>query len=408
METQPPESLSVALTYVFNSFGEQITVENMRNLVNQINSSPSIPELPILETGQYGTYPYKDHSIIQFDDGNYHYVDHPADRTIIDSTDGVSKSMGVYGTPVKWYSYGYDKTKVQPVNPEPYMTATVNGIDYKSYGAPKKMYVRKPEGSQLIDFSVKVSTPREFLGIPNSAKKYGDDVRIMGTATYSIRGYPDEVFYVTLDDWGLFTSTGHIDRLQGYPEHDLTELQPPKEILRPKELVATTDIGKPVTSLVKQSVSLSDIKPASDVRTKLLANFIRYVDKVQYVSEDGTTVMFYDLTGKGEPIALRIDSSATIIGELPHPKTGEIWLREGTTEKTGRWYAAPENLLMPETEADALASPSLTERLQRVTDPNTGKQTTGGRFTATERYIWVPFAWLTAHYNRLSNKLKRK
>lgn len=393
------QSWVTALTYVLQSFG----VDG--------SGDTSFPELVVIDQGGYGTYPYKDHSVVQFDNGFWHYADHPADRTIIDSTDGQSKSMQVYGTPVQWYSYAYDESKI-PVKPNElmvYVENVVDGIAYRRLqDAPKKMYVRKPEGIQLIDFSTKVSTPREFLGVPDSGKKYGDDIRIMGTASYSIRGYPDEVFYVTLDDWGLFTSTGHVERMQGYLAGDLTDIQPPKEPPRPKVPEAIIAITKPPTSLASQSITLSDIRPASDVRIKLTESFERYPEAIEYVSEDNSTVMFYDLTGKGEPVALAITNSALIIGKVKHPTTGISMLREATTEKTGRWYAAPEDKLITLADAEALQTPTVAERMQRGVDPSTGKKTSGGRFSMAEWLTWIPLSWLTSWYITLDNKIKKR
>ena len=88
--------------------------------------------------------------------------------SIIDSTDGIIKTpdqyVPLYGHYVDWCGY----MVVAPALPTPptpppappmiYVENTVDGIYYKSFGVPRRMYVKNVKGTDLIDFGVKVQT----------------------------------------------------------------------------------------------------------------------------------------------------------------------------------------------------------------------------------------------------------
>jgi hypothetical protein len=156
--------------------------------------------------------------------------------TILDPTDGTVKPYTTYGQPEAWADY---TSRITTKTPMVYVENTVDGIDYKRLPqAPQKMYVTKPQGTDLTDFSGDVKNFRDFILVPNSHAPFGAMVRIMGTAHHPVIPTGKD-FYVTIDDWGNFTGTGHVEQLRGYPVGDLG-------LTRPAPLVKKlTDVKPP-------------------------------------------------------------------------------------------------------------------------------------------------------------------
>lgn len=414
MEDRTKRSLAVALDHVLRSFGQTSDPETLYDRIPGLFGSYSagdvVPGLSSVDHGAYGTYPTTTPSIVFFDDSTAHYVDVPADRTIIDSFDGTSKSMQHYGTPTTWMTFAFIPPVVTPSEPMIYKTNTVDGIAYESFGVPRRMYIRKAEGADLIDFSGRIKTFRDFIGIPNTHKEQGAPVRVIAAALYPLPPQGQR-FYITIDDFGEFTRTGHIARLQGYYDYDLADTPPvdvPNKIPIPSSLTTSGDIRTTAANM-QSARAARTFKPVTDVRPTHPAwktSYRAWNEPVEYVSEDNSTVMFYNLDDTRDSIPLNPDFSAVIVGETV--KDGIRYLREGKHDgRRGKYYAEASRLI-PRDEAEALVEPTIAERLQITTDPQTGKPTHGGRFTTDERFLWIPFAYLSATYTRFNNKFKKK
>lgn len=104
MELSQKKTLATALSYVYGYFDLDRIPEEIEDTLQAV-SYENIKGLTVKEVGNYGTYPYHEPSVVCFDNGTFHYVDAPADRTILDSSDGLSKRMDVYGVPVSWATF---------------------------------------------------------------------------------------------------------------------------------------------------------------------------------------------------------------------------------------------------------------------------------------------------------------
>lgn len=244
------QSLALALTYVAQALGVPSDREAMQSTPEGANP---LSGTEIADTGVYGTYPTSTPSIVKFDNGLYYYVKDPANHQIID-TDYNVVDMALYGTPTGWATYQLPSPQAMV-----YVTADISGIHYERLKtAPQKMYVRRIEGIDLIDFSGTIKTPREFSGIPDTHLGYGQELRIMGTASYPVPGYPDEQFYIPQDPvnvWGEFTRTGKPAQLAGYRVSDLQSTKPP----------APVKVSRPViTEVTRPAVKPPAVRQPSD------------------------------------------------------------------------------------------------------------------------------------------------
>lgn len=188
-------------------------------------------------------------------------------HTVVDSRDGQEKPGSVLGKPVAWASFAEPHPPIEAPAVEPpapagrHTNSLVDGIAYTSLGTVKRMYVARPEGIDLTDFSGYISTFRDFVGVPNSHLAYGAEVRVIGLAKHPVLPSGQE-FWMTLDDWGNFGSTGVPVRLHGYVRGHLSEQKP--SALAPKlkpELAEFDEIS--VRPLVKdRGWAVSELLPA--------------------------------------------------------------------------------------------------------------------------------------------------
>jgi hypothetical protein len=355
MEHTPAHSLATALSHVFQALGQDVPAHQLEPVVTAGMEWGDIPGLDDLETGQYGTYPYNSPSIARFEDGSYHYVDSPADRTILDSTDGTSKRMEVYGTPNAWATFQYNPDKPLP-KPEPmvYVTNTITGIRYDILKpkAPTKMYVNKPEGIDLMDFSGQITTPREFMGIPDTHLPYASEVRIMGTASYPINGYPNEDFYIPQEPhnvWGEFTRTGKPAALQGYKCSDLSDTVPPA-LTSPKPTPVSSPkpaLNSPKLESVITAQPMTDIQPQAKPDTRYFNFSYLRPDQQPVKYKLHHRIIIKDYSQQGPDVELTKANHPTlgIYGSF-RPITGKTYLllcRKGD-QLFDYWYGIPEVL----------------------------------------------------------------
>jgi hypothetical protein len=253
---------------------------------------------------------------------------------IVDSYNGATRTITeyepLYGRHVAWWAYG----TVNPPLPTPthqpeqliYVTNTVDGITYKRLNpAPQKMYVTKPGGTYLTDFSGKVENHRDFINIPNSFKNYGEAVRIMGEAHHPVVPTGQD-FYVTLDDWGNFTRIGHVEHLQGYSVADLSPT-PPKPLLKPE--------------LVPVAVKPNPSKPPKLTPEDLgFAWFNPQHTAVRY--QVMRSVKIYDYIGNGQPQVLYKPKIISAYGSFRVRGRVMLLLRVESADIFDYWYGAPE------------------------------------------------------------------
>lgn len=192
--------------------------------------------LAITGQGNSGT-PSTEHAITLFTVDNrpfYCAVDRIEGNAmvIIDSADGQPKKLSdyepTYGPPLAWWSFGTVELPIEEEPPAPpmvYVKNTINNINYhRLKTAPQKYYVNRPEGATKKTFE-KVENHRDFTDT-GEEHAYGSMVRIMGTAHHPVIPTGQD-FFIDADDWGQFTRTGHVDRLQGFFMADLTDTPPP-------------------------------------------------------------------------------------------------------------------------------------------------------------------------------------
>jgi len=329
-------SLAVALCHVLRTFGSDVQPEQLLPALESYTDWSDAPGLDDIDTGQYGTYPYNSPSIVRFDDGSYHYVDSPADRTIIDSGDGQSKRMEVYGTPNAWATFAANTDKPVP-KPEPmvYITNTINGIKYDLLKpkAPQKMYVTRPEGIDLMDFSGSVSTYRDFMGVPDTHLPYGAEVRIMGTAHHPVipSGYDFYIPQEPVNVWGEFTRTGKPAAFQGYRMGDLSPTPPPPK--RPKEPAPVVDIAPARLAPTAQDVAdrkpLTDIQPTAPSYTPEELHFQYLNDarqSVRYQVMQRVQMTCYGPQGNGHKEVLTRGKKLNVLGTFRQPGSNRIML----------------------------------------------------------------------------------
>jgi hypothetical protein len=253
------------------------------------------------------------------------------------NADPDGSACGIKQRPVNtdYYSCTFALIPISEPTPPPpmpeivYVENTVDGIDYRRLKvAPKRMYVRKPEGAQLMDFSGNVETFRDFIGVPNSFKKYGEEVRIMGTAHYPINSLSQD-FYITLDDWGNFTSTGHVARLQGYPLSDLNEepMKPLKPVVEPASM-PVVDIAPPIAKM-----------PVDTTRFRF-----------QWFNDDHTPVKFrvmhritaIDYSDTDDPAVLPKGINVDLYGTFVYKSKILLLLNRSGEQLFTHWYGIPE------------------------------------------------------------------
>ena len=155
----------------------------------------------------------------------------------------------------------------EPAPPMVYVTADIAGIHYQSFGNPRKMYVNRPDGIDLVDFGGTVNTYRDFMGVPNTHLKYGTEVRIMGTAHHPVipTGYDFLIPMSPRDIWGEFTRIGKPAQLWGYRLSDLSgTLPPPKP--KPTATPTVTLVTPPTVEVVPPAAEAAPPTPVIDTR----------------------------------------------------------------------------------------------------------------------------------------------
>lgn len=310
-------SLARAYSFVAQDLGLSFDTTNYPDAFT--DEVPPLTAMQIKERGHYGTYPYESPSIVAFDNGNWYYVINPVDKLVVD-LDYVHKPMGVFGTPVAWISYQKAKAPAMV-----YVDLEVDGIHYKSYGSPRKMYVAKADVTK-IDFGNGATNLRDFTGVPGTEKHLGDMVRIIGVASYP--AYPaipnGQQFYMDMDDWGEFTRTGKVAKLQGYFVGDIS-------IDKPKIVERSVRVANSLPPASRQNITVypplptrthqtSDILPVSKVPSTPEAYHFRPLqqngDAVRYRVMQRYIVQDYTYTGKA--VELTKGKTIKILGSFQH------------------------------------------------------------------------------------------
>lgn len=180
------------------------------------------------------------------------HIDSELKLHIIDSIDGQLKQI-IASTYKVYAAYTRGDAPELVSSPIVYVTNTIAGIQFRRLkDAPKQLYVRKPEGTMLMDFEGQIDTHRDFIGVPGTHQSYGDSVRVMGIAHHPVLPSGAD-FYITLEDWANFTGTGKPAHMRGYYTNDLSEAKP--AALPPK----TTSLPTPTHQNVVRKLTLQDL-----------------------------------------------------------------------------------------------------------------------------------------------------
>jgi hypothetical protein len=232
-----------------------------------------------------------------------------------------------------------------PPAPDPpmvYVTSVVDGIAYERLKtAPQKMYVRRPEGIDLVDFSGRIQTYRDFVGVPGTHLPYNTAVRIMGTAHYELPGGGQD-FYIPQEPvnvWAEFTRTGHPSQLAGYRQSDLSDqpMPPIAKTVSTAKLVTDaviTSTSEPMTAVVPVKV-----KTATDYQFQYLRTDqqpVRYQVMHRLTAEDASGLGPAIEVPRGKTIKILgmfIDRGHTVL--LPVLDNPDIPLFK-------YWYGIPE------------------------------------------------------------------
>jgi hypothetical protein len=339
---EPSKTLALSLTYVAQELGVMADRESLAQLEPAWDILPSIE---VVEKGVYGTYPCAGPSIVKFDNGLYYYVKDVTDRKII-NTDYTVVDMALFGTPTDWARYALPTPTHQRVI---HMDETVDNIHYKSYGTPRKMYVRKPGGITKIDFSGTISTFRDFVGVPNTAKKYNEPIRVMGLATYPI--VPNgQTFYMDIDDWGEFTRTGKVKELRGYFENDLSpaEMPPKSRQVVPAVAWPKGAVVQGVKSPYVVTTEIIKAKPMTRVIPKVNTDYFRFqylrADQkpIRYQAMQPVVVIDYSCQGKRMSV-IRGDTFGVFGTFRPYGDDRvRLLIKLEGTKLFDQWYGIPE------------------------------------------------------------------
>jgi hypothetical protein len=225
----------------------------------------------------------------------------------------------------------------EPTEPMIYIENTVDGIYYRSNGNPVKMYVVRREGTDQQEFADNIKTGRDFIGVPNTHKNYGDEVRIMATAHHPLppTGYD---FYLDMDAFGQFTKTGKVARTQGYPLKDLGTVKPPPKVAR----------ATPVAEILPPPPVVRELKPLTAVEPKTPPDTKSW--NFRYLREDHQPVRFkvmqrvviQDYLQKGAKVELGQGKTIAIYGTF-NPGSGlRLMPKLADAVIFDYWYGIPE------------------------------------------------------------------
>lgn len=290
MDSVHKPSLAIAYRHVLEYLGQYGNENELISLIPDELNWSAIPGLDDVETGQYGTYPYHSPAIVLFDNGTFHFVDSPADRTILDSGDHESKRFDVYGTPVAWATFELSELPVNPVTGEPNKdrTYTVEReetiwdvarklkisadilIEHNDLAKPhdplkagdvlhlpeKVKKEREPEVRiELLENPVVMHTNKDtkkysfgnhkkWKNISQSGRTIAENTTLTDIVAKAHVPVEDVVAVYWLDKWALgeYPGSGRLGHTIGYAFNDLTEGKyvEEKEIRKPVKLPSPT------------------------------------------------------------------------------------------------------------------------------------------------------------------------
>lgn len=290
----------------------------------------------ITVTGQgVGGYPSTVPAIVRSAEGYY----------LVTDTTSIYSLSGESGAPLsieEWASYNKPERPSEPkLPPTVYVENEVDGIAYKRLQtAPQRMYVINPKGADKLDFGANIKTFRDFAGIPDTHKAYGQEVRIMGTAHHPIIPTGQD-FYMDMDDWGNFTGTGHVANLQGYLLGDLAEAKPSPLVKAP----TITPRWLPQPAVIP--VRMTDIQPQVS-RVATTPADVRF----QYLQDDREPVRYrvmrrciiQDYGWEGKPQEILRGKTIKILGSFRYK--GRVFLLPALDNpdipRFKYWYGVPE------------------------------------------------------------------
>ena len=223
----------------------------------------------------------------------------------------------------------------------------------------------------------------------------------MGTAHHPVIPSGKD-FYITLADFGEFTRTGHIARLQGYTINDLQDIPPtPYKPVKPAPIMASIAdvVSKPNTGSTTARVAIAQLDIATMKLTPERMGFI-------WFNQQHTSVRYQVM----RRVIIRDHMHRGMSAELTKGKTIAAY---GTFRADGRillllkvsdspifdyWYGAPE--------VDIDGNRVLEEVIQVVED--TGGTTVAERQAlhrlTTRDHVLLTFAILERRFNKMKKR----
>lgn len=211
-----------------------------------------------------------------------------------------------------------------PLVPKTYTENVIEGgIKVTSYGKPRKMYVRNPDGAWMINFGGTINNFRDFKPVAGKPLPYGSVVRIMGEAHHPVPPLGED-FQIPMDPydvWGSFTRTGKLNGCGGYKEKDLSPTPPPS-------LQVTAAIQAADVKQLEQPTALDPERVDDITRT------------FRYLREDKQPVPYQVMAAFGSRAFLRPDAPVIKLhrGTLAAPRIIHIL---GTFRADGRIWMLP-------------------------------------------------------------------
>lgn len=373
----PDRPMLVAYANLLEDYGWPLSVLEAYDILSaggayalNWQSGDRIDGLRLSQDSEQPGWPMVDPAIVIFEVGGDRLPCYVADlekHTIVDTLDGQIKPGSVYGKPVGWASFVDPRppeTPPKPVLKGAHTSSLVDGIAYESLGKVKRMYVCRPEGTELTDFSGYISTFRDFVGVPNSHLAYGDEVRVIGKATHPVLPVGQD-FWMTLDDWGDFGRTGSPVRLHGYVRDHLSEQKPPALSPKVKPAAAPVPDETPAWDLAKDRAWEKAVVPdLSSTFNYLRTDFqpVRYrVMQDMEVRDYGTDQLKVTKVPKGITIAIYgtfwCDGEQYLLPRLDDPKIGIF----------DYWFGIPEFDELGNKNVEQI--PDVTETLPVHADP---------------------------------------
>jgi hypothetical protein len=313
----------VAYLNLLRYYGRQMSVQSLHGLLTQdydfpldLESGDRVEGVRLTRVCDDGSWPDVSPAIAMFMLNNRPLACLVLDaerQLIVDSLDGQEKPSP-YGNPIAWAMY--DVTDHRPPEPKAppqlYTHNVVDGIDITSYGRPKKMYVKNPDGAPLMNFGGQIDTFRDFRPVPGKPLPYGYPVRIMGIAHHPVK--PNGIDFLIpmhpFDAWGMFSRTGNLAAYTGLKLGDLSDTRPP-ELPR-----VTRDV---VSQVARQKVETPDLGQA-----------LR--DSFRYLRDDHEPVPYQVMRKFGSYSYLKLTAEPIVMqpGTLQKPRIirilGTFWV----------------------------------------------------------------------------------